>query len=84
MITPIRKQILFRPFPSKNITDSGFIIPDNCQTHNNKGTVISVGKLVDKLKAGQVVYRTKDWGQIIQENGVNYFLMDEDSIRAID
>ena len=84
MIVPIRKQLLFKPFPSNDTTDSGFFIPESCQKPSNKGTVISVGNMVKNVRAGEVVYRTKDWGQIIEENGVTYYIMDEDSIKAID
>ena len=84
MIQPIRKQILFQPYPNKQVTDGGIFIPDTCQSTNNKGTIKAIGNFVTKLKVGDVGFRTKDWGQAIEENGVLYYIMDEDSILATD
>lgn len=84
MITPIRKQILFQPFPSKEVTDGGIFIPDTCQKVSNKGTIKAIGNFVTKLKVGQVGFRVKEWGQEIMEDGVLYFIMDEDAVLATD
>jgi len=84
MIQPIRKQILFKPNPSKEITDGGLFIPDSCKTPSDKGEIKAVGNLVTKLKVGQTGYRVKAWGQEIMEDGVLFFIMDEDAILAID
>jgi co-chaperonin GroES (HSP10) len=36
------------------------------------------------LKVGQIVFRVKDWGTPIEENGVTYYLMDSSAIIATD
>ncbi len=84
MIKPIRKQVLFQPFPSKEITDGGIFIPDTCKKPSNKGTIKAVGNLVTKVKEGHVGFRVKDWGQEIMEDGILYYIMDEDSVLATD
>ena len=84
MVKPIKKQILFQPYPSKAITESGFIIPESCQVANNKGTIKAIGNEVTKVKVGEVAYRTKLWGTEIVENGITYFIMTEDSILMVD
>lgn len=82
MIQPIRKQILFRPHPSDEISEGGIFVPLSARKPSNKGEITAVGRLVTKCKAGQEAFRVKDWGQEIMENGVLYYLMDEDSILA--
>lgn len=72
------------PFAGKEITDGGLFIPENCRKISNKGKVKAVGNLVTKVKEDEVVYRVKDWGTEVIENGVTYFLMNEDALLAID
>lgn len=84
MIKPIRKQILFKPFPSKEVTDGGLFIPDSCKQVSNKGEVTAVGNLVTKVKQGQIGYRVKLWGQEIMEGETLYYIMDEDAILSFD
>lgn len=85
-MTPIHNQILFKPFPSEEVTESGFIVPENCREINNKGTIVATGGgKKDKpmrLKIGDVCYRVKDWGTGFTMNGEVYFLMDEQAIIA--
>lgn len=83
MIQPIRKQILFRPYPGEEKTAGGIIVPEAFRQPSNKGEVVAVGALCKKIKKGDTAFRVKDWGQPIAENGVNYFLMDEDAVLAI-
>jgi len=84
MVKPVRNNVLFMPFASKEITDGGLFIPENCRTISNKGQVKAVGSLVTKVKEGDVVYRVKDWGTQIIENGITYYLMNEGALLAID
>lgn len=85
---PILNQIIFKPFPSEEITESGFYVPENARQINNKGTIVSVGEGTKKrpmrLKEGMVGYRVKDWGLGFNMNGEIYFLMDEAAIIAIE
>lgn len=85
-MNPILSQVVFKPFPSEVITESGFVVPENCREINNKGTIVAVGngtaKKPMRLKVGDVVHRTKDWGEGIIKDGELYFLMDEAAIIA--
>lgn len=85
---PILSQVIFKPFPSEEITESGFIVPENAREINNKGTIVSVGKGIPnkpmRLKEGDICYRTKDWGLGFTMNNEIYFLMDEAAIIAIE
>lgn len=83
---PILNQVVFKPFPSDEITESGFYVPENAREINNKGTIVAVGNGTKnkpmRLKVGEVVYRTKDWGEGFILDGQVYFLMDEKAIIA--
>ena len=79
---PINRNILFKPLPSKKISDGGLIIPDSVQAVNNKGTIVGIGSKVTKVKEGDVCFRVKDWGTEVIINGEKHFIMDENSILA--
>ncbi len=82
MIQPIRKQVLFEPYEGDEISDGGIFVPEIFRKPSNKGEIKAVGSYVKKWRAGDIAYRTKDWGTEIEENGVKYFLMDEDALLA--
>lgn len=85
-MNPIRTQIVFKPLPSDEKSDSGFFIPENARSINNKGIIVKVGagtsKTPMRLKEGVVAYRVKDWGEPFIEKDELYFLMDESAILA--
>lgn len=85
-MTPIKNQIVFKPLPSEEKSDSGFYIPENARAVNNKGVIVKVGEGTTKnpmrLKEGVIAYRTKDWGEPFFENNELFFLMDENAILA--
>lgn len=85
---PVLSQVLFKPFPSEDVTESGLFIPENARSISNKGTIVATGNgTKDKpmrLKVDDVVYRTKDWGTGFTLDGEIYFLMDEAAIIALD
>jgi len=84
MVKPIKKNVLFMPFAGKEITDGGLFIPENCRSISNKGQIKAVGNEVTKVKVGDIAYRVKDWGTEINENGVDYFLLNEGALLAVD
>lgn len=87
-MTPIRNEILFKPFYSDGITAGGLIVPENCKRPLNKGTIISVGhgtpKRPMKLKVGMVAHRVQSWGEPYILDGELHFLMDENAILAVE
>lgn len=85
---PILSQVIFKPFISEEITESGMFVPETAREISNKGAIVAVGTGTKnkpmRLKEGMVVYRTKDWGMGFSFNGEIYFLMDEAAIIAIE
>lgn len=85
---PVKAQILFKPSPPEEITDGGLIVPDSVKKVSNKGTVVSVGtgtaERPMKIKPGMKAYRVQDWGQDILIDGELHFIMDMDSVLALE
>ncbi len=86
-MTPIRNQILVKPCESDSVSAGGIIVPDSYKAVSNKVNIVKVGNgTKDKpmrLKEGQVGHRVKDWGTEILIGNEKFFLMDADSIIAI-
>ncbi len=80
MMQPINNNVLFKPFPSIEKSESGLFLPETAREINNKGTIISIGSKVNGLNKGDVVYRVKNWGEELIIEGEKYFLMDAGSI----
>lgn len=85
-MTPVRTQILVKPFPSDEISDGGIFVPLSARKTSNKVEIVAVGNGTPKrpmlLKAGQTGYRVKDWGCEVIVNGEKHFIMDQDAILA--
>jgi chaperonin GroES len=83
---PVLSQILFKPFPSPEQTESGLFVPENARPVNNKGTIVAVGNGTKekpmRLKVGDVGYRVQNWGEGFIMDGEIYFLMDASAIIA--
>lgn len=87
-MTPIRDQVLVKPFPSDEISEGGIFIPDSVRKPSNKVLVIKTGNGTKdkpmKVKEGDTAFRVKDWGTEIEIDGALHFLLDQDSILAIE
>lgn len=87
-MTPIRNQILFKPFASEEISLGGIFVPESARKVNNKGVIKSVGVGTKsrpmKLKPGDKGIRVKDWGLEILIDGERHFIMDMDAIIALE
>ena len=85
-MTPIRSQVLVKPFASDEISEFGIIVPENARKPSNKVMVVKVGNGTKdkpmKLKAGQTGYRVQDWGCPVEVEGELHFIMDADAIIA--
>lgn len=86
MIQPIRNNVLIKFFDGDNISDGGIIVPGSFKKTSNKGEVIAAGKGKKgnpmQFKKGDIVFRVKDHGEEIHENGEKYFIMDQGTILA--
>lgn len=82
----VGSQILFKPFPSDEISESGLIVPENARAISDKGIIVQVGKGSPKrpmkLKEGQTAYRVHKWGEAVFVNNELHFIMDEKAIIA--
>lgn len=87
-MTPIKSQILFKPFAPKDVSESGLFIPESARQTRDKGTIVKVGRGTEKkpmrLKEGMIGYRVKSWGTEVIIQGEQHFLMDEAAILAVE
>lgn len=88
MIQPIRNQILVKCFKGAEKSAGGIFVPDAFRSESNKVEVVATGNGTPKkpmtVKAGQIGFRVKSWGQAIEENGEKYYLMEDSAIIAIE
>jgi len=86
-MTPIRNQVLVKPFPSDEISKGGIIIPESLRKPSHKVKVVAVGNGTAKrkmtLKKGDTAYRVRDWGLEVLIDGDLHFIMDMDAIIAL-
>lgn len=84
---PIRNNILVKCCPSDEMSTGGIIVPQSYREDSNKVEIVAVGNGTKdkpmKLKKGQTGHRVKSWGTELIIEGEKYFLMDADSIIAI-
>lgn len=82
----IRNNVIFKPFPSDETTEGGLFVPESVRQTSNKGVLVSVGngtaKTPMQFKEGDVVHRTKGWGNEVIVNGEKLYIMDQGSILA--
>ncbi len=87
MIQPIRNNVLVKAFEADYESKGGILMPDSFKQESNKVEIIAVGNgLKNKpmlLKKGDIGFRVKEWGTPIEENGILYYLMEQDSIIAL-
>jgi chaperonin GroES len=85
---PIRNYVLVKPFPPDEISEGGIFVPESARKESNKVHIVAVGNGTAakpmNLKAGQVGYRVKDWGILIELEGEKHYLMDNSAIIAIE
>jgi chaperonin GroES len=79
MITPIKENVLIKPFPSDEQTAGGLFIPESCREISNKATVVEAGKGTKEkpmqFSPGDIVFRVKDVGDEIIIDGEKHFLV---------
>lgn len=85
---PIGNQILVKPFPSDESSIGGIIVPDSCKEVSNKVLIVKVGNGTKttsmKLKEGDTAFRVKGWGTEVLINGELHFLLDQNTILAVE
>ena len=85
---PIRSNVLAKPYPPDQISDGGIFVPESARSESNKMLIIAVGNGTKerpmKFKKGKTIYRVKDWGTPVDIEGERHYLMDQDSILAVE
>lgn len=85
-MTPIRNQILVKPYPSDEISEGGIYVPESARKTSNKVVIVKVGNGTKdkpmKVKPGQTGFRVRDWGLEVMIDGQLHVIMDQDSILA--
>lgn len=85
-MTPVRNQVLVKPFPSDEISEGGIFVPLSARKISNKVRVIKVGNGTInrpmRLKEGDVGYRVQDAGVEIIYEGEPHFLVEDSAILA--
>ena len=88
MVTPIKNNVIVKPFPPDRTTEGGLIVPESAQKVSNKVKVVAVGGGTKTrpmtLKEGQTAFRVKDWGQEILINNDLHFIMDSSAVLAVE
>lgn len=83
---PIKDKILVLPFPPKETTESGIIIPESLRVRPSRATVISVGKGMKgramEIEEGDVVFHIEDAGTPLQKDGVTYYILSDSDIHC--
>lgn len=79
MITPIRENVLVKPFASDEKSAGGIILSEAHREVSNKVRVVAVGKGTKNLpmnwKEGDVAFRIKDCGDEIIIDGERHFIV---------
>lgn len=87
-MTPIRTQVLVKPYPSDEISEGGIFVPESARRVSNKVKVIKTGNgTKDRpmvFKEGQTAYRVYEWGLDVEINGELHFLLDQDGLLAVE
>ena len=86
MIKPVRNNVLVKPFLKDETSKGGIIVPDSFRGESEKCLVVAVGEGTKRtpmqFKEGEVVFRVKEWGVPVIENGEQFYIMEQSSILA--
>ena len=92
MIQPLGDKVVVKPGPEEEKTATGIVLPDTAKKKPQEGEVVAVGsgKLLDnserapmQVKVGDTVIYSKYGGTEVEMDGVEYVILDEDSILAV-
>ena len=89
---PLADRVIVEPTSAEQTTKSGIVLPDSAQEKPQSGTVVEVGagRVTDEgktvpmtVKAGDTVIYSKYGGTEIKVDGVEYLIVKESDILAI-
>jgi co-chaperonin GroES (HSP10) len=84
-VIPLGHKVLVKQVEAaETYGDTGIYIPDNQKTQKHKGTVVSVGEVVQGIQEGDVVqYNEHAKPVIMKHDGEDHLLIDQHDILAI-
>ncbi len=86
MIQPIKNQVLVKIFLEEETSKGGIIVPESFRSESDMGEIVAVGngtkEMPMQFRGGEIVFRTHEWGEPIEDNGQRFFLMTQDTILA--
>ena len=92
MIKPLGEKVVVKPGEEEETTAGGIVLPDTAKKKPQEGEVVAVGlgRLLDngerrppEVNIGDTIVYSKYGGTEITLSGVDYVILDEDSILAI-
>ena len=93
MLRPLGDRIVVKPGKEEEVTRGGIVLPDSAKKRPRQGEVLAVGpgKLLEsgeraplEIAVGDVVLYSEYGGTEITLEGVDYIILDENSVLAID
>jgi chaperonin GroES len=93
MLRPLGDRIVVKPGKEEEVTRGGIVLPDSAKKRPRQGEVLAVGpgKLMEngerapmEIAVGDVVLYSEYGGTEITLEGVDYIILDENSVLAID
>ena len=87
MITPIRNNVVVKPFLEDEISHGGIIVPESFRKEKDMVKIVAVGSGTKnkpmKLKPDTIGYRVSEWGTPVEYNGELFYLMEDTAIIAL-
>jgi len=69
------------------MSSGGIIVPENIRGESDKGLIVAVGEGTKNhpmyLKENTIVFRVHLWGELIEDNGEKFYLMEDSAIIAL-
>ncbi len=93
MLRPLGDRIVVKPGKEEEVTRGGIVLPDSATKRPRQGEVVAVGpgKLLEngeraplEIAVGDTVLYSEYGGTEITLEGVDYIILDENSVLAID
>ncbi|HBD93574.1 MAG: co-chaperone GroES [Spirochaetes bacterium GWF1_31_7] len=82
-IRPIGDRVLIKVKDSETKTSGGLVIPQTSQEKTQEGTIVSVGEVDNKVKAGDVVMYDKYAGTQLKIDGKDHLIIKTEEILAV-
>lgn len=84
MLVPLGDKLIVQPLSPEEQSDGGIILPQNSQTEQNMGTIISIAPTAAEagLHLGMLVLYSQYAGQPITYKGKDYLVLSKDDIFA--